>query len=121
MASTIKVTRQKADVLEEGRQTPVLDLSDAAVKELVHTTKKRGYVAHDRINALLASDEISSEQIENILAKFSEMGISVVEAKEARLDGEVMASEEPEEEETESEKELVEIPHLKARAKSGAK
>ncbi len=46
MASKIEVTPQKADVLE-GRQTPVLDLPDAAVKELVRTAKKRGYVAHD--------------------------------------------------------------------------
>jgi RNA polymerase primary sigma factor len=121
MASKIKVTPQKADVLEEGRQTPVLDLSDAAVKELVRTAKKRDYVAHDQINALLASDEVSSEQIENILAKFSEMGINVVETKEARLEEEVVASEEPEEEETEGGNELVEIQHHKAPAKSGAK
>ncbi len=44
MASKIKVTSQKTDVLEDGRQTPVLDLSDAAVKELVRTAKRRGYV-----------------------------------------------------------------------------
>jgi RNA polymerase primary sigma factor len=60
------VTAQKADVVQEGRQTPVLDLSDAAVRELVRTAKKRGYVAYDQINALLASNEVSSEQIENI-------------------------------------------------------
>ncbi len=122
MASKIKVTPQKADVLEEeGRQTPVLDLSDAVVKELVRTAKKRGYVAHDQINALLASDEVSSKQIENVLAKFSEMGINVVETKEARLEEEVVAGEEPQEEETEGGNELVEVQHHKAPAKSGAK
>jgi len=121
MTKKIRVTPQRADVLEEGRQTPVLDLFDAAVKELVRTAKKRGYVAHDQINALLASDEVSSERIENILAKFSEMGINVVETKEARLEEEVAASEEPEEEKTEGGNELVEIQHHKAPAKSGAK
>jgi RNA polymerase primary sigma factor len=121
MASKIKVTPQKADALEEGRQTPVLDLSDAAVKKLVRTAKKRGYVGYDQINALLASDEISSEQIEAILAKFSEMGINVVETKEARLEEEAVVTEEPEEEQTEGENELVEIPHNKAPAKSGVK
>ena len=70
MASKIKVTPEK-----EGRETPLLDLSGAAVKELIRTANKRGYVSHDQINALLASEEVNSEQIENILAKFSEMGI----------------------------------------------
>jgi RNA polymerase primary sigma factor len=45
---------------------PVLDLSDVAVRELVRTAKKRGYVAYDQINVLLASDEVSTEQIESI-------------------------------------------------------
>jgi Sigma-70 factor, region 1.1 len=74
---------------KEGRETPLLDLSDAAVRELIRTAKKRGYLTHDQINALLSSEEVNSEQIETILAKFSEMGINVVETKEARLGEEV--------------------------------
>ena len=61
---------------KEGRETPpgspLLDLSDAAVKKLIRSAKKRGYVTHDQINALLSSGEVKSEQIEDILAKFSE-------------------------------------------------
>jgi len=110
MASNIKVTPQKGEMREkEGRQTPLLDLSDAAVKELVRTAKRRGYVGHDQINALLASEEVNSEQIENILAKLSEMGINVVDTKEARLEEEVAAGEAQEEEETEGENRLVKI------------
>ena len=64
---------------KEGPETPpdrpLLDLSDAAVKELIRSAKKRGYVTHDQINALLSSEEVKSEQIEDILAKFSEMGV----------------------------------------------
>jgi RNA polymerase primary sigma factor len=52
--------------------SPLLDLSDAAVKKLIRSAKKRGYVTHDQINALLSSEEVKSEQIEDILAKFSE-------------------------------------------------
>src|SRR6516164_10856522 len=83
MASTIKVTPQKEkisenEVSETPPDRPVLDLSDAAVKELIRTAKKRGYVTHDKINALLSLEEVNSEQIESILAKFSEMGINVV-------------------------------------------
>jgi RNA polymerase primary sigma factor len=62
----IKVTPQEEETLEkEGPETlpdrPLLDLSDAAVKELIRSAKKRGYVTHDQINALLASEEVKSE------------------------------------------------------------
>src|SRR5262249_15387636 len=95
------------------------DLSDAVVKELIRSAKKRGYVTHDQINALLSSEEVNSEQIESILAKFSEIGINVVETKEARLEEEVETREEREEE-TEGE-ELVEIGQHAVQAKIGAK
>jgi RNA polymerase primary sigma factor len=127
MASTIKVTPQKEkipenEVSETPPDRPVLDLLDAAVKALVRTAKKRGYVTHDQINALLSSEEVNSEQIENILAKFSEIGINVVETKEARLEEEVETREEREEEdETEGEGELVEIGQHALPAKSEAK
>src|SRR5262249_21370424 len=87
MTSKIKVTGQKLEMLEkEGPETPLLDLSDAAVKTLIRTAKKRGYVTHDRINALLSSEQVKHEQIENILAKFNEMGVNVVETEEADAD-----------------------------------
>ena len=106
---------------KEGRETPLLDLSDAAVRELIRTAKKRGYVTHDQINALLSSEEVNSEQIETILANFSEMGINVVETKEARLEEEVETREEQEEEETEGDNQSVEIQQRLVPAKSGAK
>src|SRR6516164_5900591 len=127
MASTIKMTLQKEKIPESSEtppDRPVLDLSDAAVKALIRTAKSRGYITHDQINALLSSEEINSEQIETILAKFSEMGINVVESKEARLEEEVDTREEreeEEEEETEGENQLVEIQQRSALAKSGAK
>ena len=65
MASKTKVTPQKEEMLEkEGRETPpgspLLDLSDAAVKKLIRSAKKRGYVTHDQINALVSSEEVKS-------------------------------------------------------------
>ncbi len=111
----------------EGSETPpdrpLLDLSDAAVTALIHSANKRGYVTHDQINALLASDEANSEQIENILAMFSEIGINVIEAKEARLEKEVAAGEEPEEEEEDGteDKNEVEVQQPSVPAKSAVK
>ena len=79
MASEIKVTPENEEMLEkEGPESPPLDLSDEAVMGLLHSAKKRGYVTNDQ-NALLSSAEVKSEQIEDILAKFSEMGVHVVE------------------------------------------
>jgi RNA polymerase primary sigma factor len=110
MASKIKLTPQTQEAPEKGAPAtppdrPLLDLSDAAIKTLVRTARERGYITHDQINTLLK--EINSEQIEDILAMFSGMGINVVEPEEASDDEE--RDEEPEEE-TESESaELVEV------------
>src|SRR5580692_6616931 len=86
---------------------PLLDLSDAAVKKLIRNAKKRGYVTHDQINSVLPSEEVNSEQIEDVLAMFSEMGVNVVETEETTEDeGE---REEPEEEAEPDGGELVEV------------
>jgi RNA polymerase primary sigma factor len=128
MAAKVKMTPKRQTPDSEGRETPLLDLSDAAVKELIHRAKKRGYVTHDQVNALLASGEVNSEQIENILAKFSEMGINVIETTEARIEEgaatpeETEAREETEEQdETGGENELVEIQQPPVPAKSATR
>ncbi len=61
---------------------PLLDLSDDAVKKMIKVAKKRGYVTMDELNSVLPSEEVSSEQIEDILAMLSDMGINVVEDEE---------------------------------------
>src|SRR5262249_22163067 len=77
---------------------PLLDLSDAAVKKLIRGAKKRGYVTVDQINAVLPSEEVNSEQIEDVLAMFSEMGVNVVETEDPEPEEEQAAREEQEEE-----------------------
>ncbi|HEX8662985.1 MAG TPA: RNA polymerase sigma factor region1.1 domain-containing protein, partial [Beijerinckiaceae bacterium] len=62
---------------------PLLDLTDAAVKRMIKVAKKRGYVTTDELNDVLPSEEFTSDQIEDIFAQLSEMGINVVEAEEA--------------------------------------
>jgi RNA polymerase primary sigma factor len=61
---------------------PLLDLSDAAVKKLIKTAKKRGYVTYEEVNAVLPSEEVSPDQIEDIMAMFSDMGINVIDEDE---------------------------------------
>src|SRR3977135_1703233 len=103
MASKTNATPGKEEVPnKEGPETPpdspLLDLSNAAVKKLIRGAKKRGYVPHDQINALLASEEVKSEQIEDVLAMLSEMGVNVVETEDTEPEEEAAAREEPEEE-----------------------
>jgi RNA polymerase primary sigma factor len=124
MASKTEETPQKEKMPEkEGPETlpdsPLLDPSDAAVKKLIRSAKKRGYVTHDQINSVLPSEEVNSEQIEDVLAMFSEMGLKVVETEEPSEEGEEQREESDEEAASES-GELVEV-QQKVPAKSEVK
>ncbi len=93
-------------VAVETSDGPLLDLSDAAVKKMIKAAKKRGFVTYAELNAVLPSEEVSSDQIEDVYAMLSEMGINVTEADEQE-DGE--GEEAAEEEEAEG-GDLVEAP-----------
>jgi RNA polymerase primary sigma factor len=84
--------------------SPLLDLSDAAVKKMIKQAKKRGFVTFDQLNDVLPSDTTSPEQIEDIMSMLSDMGINVSEAEDA--DSEDEAKEEAEDE---TDNELVEV------------
>src|SRR5271169_5908270 len=88
---------------EQDVETTLLDVQTAAVKRLIARGKERGYITFDELNQILPPDQNSSEQIEDVMANFSEMGIQVVEGEETE-DGEpppvkVEKTEEAEEEE----------------------
>jgi RNA polymerase primary sigma factor len=84
--------------------SPLLDLSDAAVKKMIKQAKKRGFVTFDQLNEVLPSDTTSPEQIEDIMSMLSDMGINVSEAEEADAEEETK-----EEAEDETDNELVEV------------
>ncbi|MBB5054403.1 RNA polymerase primary sigma factor [Afipia massiliensis] len=85
--------------------SPLLDLSDAAVKKMIKQAKKRGFVTFDQLNEVLPSDTTSPEQIEDIMAMLSDMGINVSESDDANDEDE----EKQEEAEDETDNELVEV------------
>src|ERR1700736_5816232 len=62
--------------------SPLLDLTDAAVKKMIKQAKKRGFVTFDQLNEALPSDPPSPEQIEDIMSMLSDMGINVPEAED---------------------------------------
>src|SRR3982074_2622892 len=57
--------------------SPLLDLSDAAVKKMIKQAKKRGFVTLGQFNEVLRLDIFSPEQIEDIMSMLSDMGINV--------------------------------------------
>ncbi|WP_018267794.1 MULTISPECIES: RNA polymerase sigma factor RpoD [Methylosinus] len=66
-------------VAVETADGPLLDLNDAAVKRMIKLAKKRGFVTYTELNAVLPSEEVSSDQIEDVYAMLQEMGITVSE------------------------------------------
>src|SRR3954470_12425906 len=89
---------------EQDVETTLLDVQTAAVKRLIARGKERGYITFDELNTILPPDQNSSEQIEDLMASLSEMGIQVVESEEQE-DGEAVVApvektEEAEEEQT---------------------
>jgi RNA polymerase primary sigma factor len=83
--------------------SPLLDLSDAAVKKMIKQAKKRGFVTFDQLNEVLPSDTTSPEQIEDIMSMLSDMGINVSEAEEAD------SEDEKEDDADDTDNELVEV------------
>ncbi len=82
MATKQAVTADAAPADHDG-DTTLLDTNAVAVKRLIAKGKERGYITFDELNAVLPSEQNSSEQIEDVMAMLSEMGIQVVESEEA--------------------------------------
>ncbi|KFI30115.1 RNA polymerase sigma factor RpoD [Paenirhodobacter enshiensis] len=58
------------------------DMSKAAVKRMIAEAKERGFITYDQLNAVMPPDQVSGDQIEDVMSMLSEMGINVVEAEE---------------------------------------
>ncbi|MEM7719369.1 MAG: RNA polymerase sigma factor RpoD [Pseudomonadota bacterium] len=83
MAAKDTNEEQKAD----GDETDVLDMSQAAVKKMIAEARAKGYITYDQLNRVLPPDQVSSEQIEDVMSMLSEMGINIIEDEEAEEDG----------------------------------
>jgi RNA polymerase primary sigma factor len=83
MAKDASESVKDRDDTEELGDSPLVDSSAEAVKKMIAAAKERGYVTYDELNRVLPQDQLSSEQIEDIMAMMSEMGINVIENEEA--------------------------------------
>ncbi|GAA0298669.1 RNA polymerase sigma factor RpoD [Rhodovulum strictum] len=57
-----------------------LDMSQAQVKRMIADAKERGYITYDQLNQVLPPEQVSSEQIEDVMSMLSEMGINVIDS-----------------------------------------
>ena len=83
------------DTIETG-DAPLIDLNDASIKKLIARANKRGYITYDELNEALPQEQMSSDQLEDIMSALNEMGVNIVENEDAGEDAEV--EEQPEEE-----------------------
>ena len=86
MATAKRQVEASNTEVETERDSPLLDLSDQKVKRFLKAAKARGYVTYEELNAVLPSDEVSSDQIEDLYAQLSDMGINVVESEDQEED-----------------------------------
>ena len=80
---------------KETGDSPLIDMNNREVKRMIKLAKERGFVTYDALNAVLPPEEFSSEQIEDVMAMLSQMGINVVEnddSEENDEDGTVKAA-----------------------------
>ena len=83
MATKVKEKEEVQEAQTGAPDGPLLDLSDAGVKRMIKSAKKRGYVTIEELNQVLPSDTTSPDQIEDIYAMLNDMGINVIETDEA--------------------------------------
>src|SRR3954470_21854709 len=81
-----KTNTAETEEKTETGDAPLIDLNEASLKKLMARAKKRGYITYDEINEALPQDQMSSEQIEDVMSALSEMGVNIVENEEADED-----------------------------------
>ena len=76
------------DKTDKDDNAHTLDMSQAAVKKMIAEARERGYITYDQLNAVLPPEQVSSEQIEDVMSMLSEMGINVIEDDDAAEESE---------------------------------
>ncbi|MFC7735111.1 RNA polymerase sigma factor RpoD [Roseomonas sp. GCM10028921] len=83
MATKVANGTETAEHRDEAVEGALTDSVVNSVKKLMAKGKERGYITYDEFNAALPQGQVTSEQIEDTMALFSEMGINLVEAEES--------------------------------------
>src|SRR3954469_21352642 len=78
----------------DGNDAPLIDLNEGTIKKLIAKAKRRGYITVDELNEALPQDQMSTDQIEDVMSAISEMGVNIVETDEDAADEDGEAEEE---------------------------
>src|SRR5215212_5003874 len=87
----------EAETVDSG-DAPLIDLNDASIKKLLARAKKRGVITYEELNEALPQDQMSSEQIEDVMSAISEMGVNIVETADDADDDDDEKDAEPDDE-----------------------
>ena len=82
MATKATSTNEATETRDEAAEGALVDSMTVAVKKMIAKAKERGYVTYDELNQVLPPEKVSHEQIEDVMAMLSEMGISAIENEE---------------------------------------
>jgi RNA polymerase primary sigma factor len=93
MASKAEAS-EATESTEEQADGPVLEDAHSAVKKLLQKGKERGFISIDELNEALPQEQVSSEQIEDVMTMLNDMGINVVDGEEPESDPETKPAEE---------------------------
>ncbi len=95
MATKASQVSESSENSEESSDRPLLDSTEQSVKKMIAQAKERGYITYDELNQALPQDQMSSEQIEDVMTMLSEMGINLVDGDEVEDGGETADSAKP--------------------------
>ena len=91
-----KTNTAETEEKTEAGDAPLIDLNEASIKKLIARARKRGVITYDELNEALPQDQMSSEQIEDVMSALSEMGVNIVESDDGEDDEpEADSAEEP--------------------------
>ncbi len=72
------VAKDTDDAKPEDQESEfTLDMSQASVRRLIAAARERGYISSEQLNQVLPPDQVSSDQIEDVMAMLNEMGIEL--------------------------------------------
>ena len=65
---------------------PLIDLNEGSIKKLIARAKRKGYITYEQLNEALPQDQMTSDQLEDVMSALNEMGVNIVENEDAGED-----------------------------------
>jgi len=80
-----KTNGSEASDRTEG-DAPLIDLNEGTLKKLIARAKRKGYITYEQLNEALPQDQMTSDQLEDVMSALNEMGVNIVENEEGGED-----------------------------------